>query len=355
MKMQELCAECGVPSYFSSQHLWLNNGDIINATLTHERLTFLEFEFFDHVVNEVERTLGTSIEHIVITTAQAAVRMYVASLLPEGVGDMIRAGTLSLDNLHKGLIEVAALTGFGRYEERESRYRQDEDDFHVVSIKRPFSVYLTAATHGAAYEAMLGYDHDVRYAEVAPGVYEMTAFPSPHPEDLRERLAPRMYEHRDGDLDLERCGTCGVPKSLQNLSWNVEEGTITSKITGRRLSISGPNLIMPIFEELEKELGEENPAMVVDAVRGYARGGVLPPGLLEDREAFRHELALRGLGNLGLLEVDSRKLEMLQRNVCLPPVVVGFVQGMYEDLHGVESRVEWKVDEAGDLHIVISA
>lgn len=353
--MQELCTECGVPSYFSSQHLWLNNGDIINATLTHERLTFLEFEFFDHVIHETERTLGTSIERIVIATAQAAVRMYVASLLPEGVGDMIRAGTLSLDNLHGGLIEVAALTGFGRYEERESRYQQDEEDYHVVSIKRPFSVYLTAATHGAAYEAMLGYDHDIRYSEAAPGVYEITAFPSSHPEDLRERLAPRMYEHRDGDLELERCGTCGVPKLLQNLSWNVEEGTITSKITGRRLSISGPNLIMPIFEELEKELGKEIPALVVDAVRDYARGGLLPQGLLEDEEAFRHELAMRGLGNLGSLQVDARELNMLLRNVCLPPVVVGLVQGMHEELYGVRSRVEWSVDEAGDLRVALSA
>lgn len=352
--MQELCVECGVPSYFSSQHNWLNNGDIVNATLPHERLTFLEFAFFDHVINEVQRRIGTSIERIVIATAQAAVRMYVTSLLPEGVGDMIRAGTLSLENLHAGLIEVAALTGFGRYEAREIRYKQDGEDFYTVSIERPFSVYLTAVTHGAAFEAMLGYDHDIRYGEVAPGVYEITAFPSTHAEDLRERLAPRRYEHRDGDLELERCGTCGAPKMLQNYRWDLAEGTITSKITGRRLSISGPNLITPIFDELGKELGEEIPAMVVDAVRDYARGGVLPKELLEDAEAFRRELALRGLGNLQSLRADASGLEMRLRNVCLPLVVAGFVQGMYEDLHGAESRAEWRVDEAGDLELVLS-
>ncbi len=353
--MQELCPECGVPSYFSSQHNWLNNGDIVNATLTYERLTFLEFEFFDHVIHEVEKAIGSSIERIVLATAQAAVRMYITSLLPEGVGDMIRAGTLSLDNLHVGLIEVAALTGFGRYEERESRYQQDERDYHIVSIKRPFSVYLTAATHGAAYEAMLGYDHDIKYEEVAPGVYEITAFPSPHPEDLSARLAPRKYEHRDGDLELERCGSCGVPKMLLNYQWDVAEGTITSKVTGRRLSISGPNLIMPIFEELGKELGEEITAMMVDAVREHGRGGMLPRELLEDEEAFRRELALRGLGNLGSLQVDARGLEMRLRNVCLPVVVAGLVQGMHESLYGVETRMRWSLDEAGDLEVALSA
>jgi hypothetical protein len=95
--------------------------------------------------------------------------------------------------------------------------------------------------------------------------------------------------------------------------------------------------------------------MVVDAVRGYARGGVLPRELLEDESAFRNELALRGLGNLQSLKVDASGLEMRLRNVCLPIVVVGFVQGMYEDLHGVESRVDWKVDEAGDLAMAIFA
>ncbi len=352
--MRELCPECGVPSYFSSQHRWLNNGDIVNSMLEHERLTFVEFEFFDHVVRELERVLGISIERIVIATSQAAVRMYIESLLPDGVGDMIRAGTLSLTSLHEGLIEVAALSGFGRYVDREIRYEQDEDDHYTVRITRPFSVLLCAATHGAAFEAMLGYDHDIRYTQVDKDIYDITAFPSQHPEDLRSRLAPRRYEHRDGDLELERCGTCGAPKGLMEYVWDVEEGTITSKATGRRLFTSGPNLIMPIFEELEKELGEEIPAMLVNAVRDYAGGGLLPRELLQDEAAFRFQLALRGLGNLEYLRADAGGLRMRLRNPCLSLVVVGIVQGMYDDLFGVRSRAEWSLDEAGDLEVTLS-
>ncbi|WP_287153954.1 hypothetical protein [Candidatus Solincola tengchongensis] len=353
--MKEPCPECGIPTYIGSQHRWLNNGDIINTGKPDERITFMEFGFFDPLVREVERVIGSSIEHIVSSTVQAAIRMYVESLLPPGVGDMIREGTLSLRNLDDGLAEIAKLNGYGIFRYYDMRFEQDEDDYYTVDLIHPYSLYVCTATHGAAMEAMLGYDHEVAYEPVGDDVYRVTARPRPRPEELKRRLAPRTYSHADGPLELEKCATCGVPRPLAGLNWNVEEGIITSPSTGKRLSTTGPNQIQPVLDELEKELGEEIPRLVVDAQRRYAREGFFPDDTFRDEDAFRRELAVRGLGVLESLKPDAGGLEICLKNPCYPLILVGTVQGMYERLTGRESDVEWEVDSGGALRVVLRA
>ena len=41
------CSECGAPKYFTQEHLWLNNGDIVQKRDQRHRLIFLESENLD--------------------------------------------------------------------------------------------------------------------------------------------------------------------------------------------------------------------------------------------------------------------------------------------------------------------
>jgi hypothetical protein len=349
--MADLCPECGVPTYIGSQHKWLNNGDIVNATRPDERLTFMECEHFDPIFRRIEQEIRTSIERVILTTNQAAVRVYIESLLPKEIGDMIRAGTLDLKTVDENLIVLAKLAGYGKYEFMDMRFEKDEDDYFTVKLTRPFSLPIGMATHGAALEAMLGYDHEIRYTQLEPDVYEVTAFPHPHEEELAERLETVPYQHRDEDLEFETCSGCGAPKRLSNYKWVEEEGQILNRATGRRISLSGPNTIIPIFRELEYELGEEIPRLVTDEMRHITREGFLPAEILNEEEDLRWELAIRGLGNLRKLSMDAGGMEMEIGNACLPVIVVGAMQGMYERKYNLDTQAEWEMTEEGALKI----
>src|SRR5450759_5480421 len=62
MEMDEsgLCPECGAHDYVSSQHLWLNNGDIVMKTGQTERLVFFESENLDPLMSGIEEVTGVS-------------------------------------------------------------------------------------------------------------------------------------------------------------------------------------------------------------------------------------------------------------------------------------------------------
>jgi hypothetical protein len=350
--MADLCPECGVPTYISGQHRWLNNGDIVNATRQDERLTFMECEHFDPIFRRIEQEIKTSIERIVLTTNQAAVRVYIESLLPKEIGDMIRAGTLDLKTVDENLIELAKLNGYGKYEFVDMRYEKDEGDYYTTKLTKPFSHPIGMATHGAALEAMLGYDHEIRYTQSEPDVYEVTAFPHAHEEELKDRLLENVpYQHQDGDLEFEMCSSCGAPKRLSNYKWVVEEGQILNRATGRRVSLSGPNTINPVFRELEFELGDQIPRLITDEMRRITREGFLPAEILNNEEDLRWELAIRGLGNLRRLSMDAGGLELEIGNACLPVIVVGAIQGMYEANYDVDTQAEWELTEEGTLEI----
>lgn len=351
--MADLCPECGVPTYISGQHKWLNNGDIVNATRPDERLTFMECEHFDPIFLRIEQEIKTSIEHIILTTNQAAVREYIESLLPKEMGDMIRGGTLDLKTVDENLIVLAKLNGYGKYEFVDMRYEKDEDDYFTTKLTKPFSLPICMATHGAAMEAMLGYDHEIRYTQLGPDVYEVTAFPHPHKKQLKDRLENVPYQHQDGDLEFEMCSSCGAPKRLSRYKWVVEEGQILNRDTDRRVSLSGPNTINPIFRELESELGDQIPRLITDEMRHITREGFLPAEILNDQEDLRWELAIRGLGNLRKLSMDAGGLELEIGNACLPVIVAGAIQGMYESNYGVDTHAEWELTEEGTLKIKI--
>ena len=349
--MNEICPECGVPQYISAQHLWLNNGDIVNARLATERLNFMESEFLDPLIQEIERLLGVPIEPIVITTFQEATRVYVSSLLPKELVDMVKAGTLEARNVADGIAAVGRLAGYGSYTYVDMRMEGGELEFATYRVSKPFSVPMGAACHGADFEAILGVDQAVEYKKVGEDLYEVTCSPSPPPEDLKERLAPRQYQHQDGDLELERCATCNVPRAISEFQWKLEEGLVLNRVTGRRMAITGPNQTEPIFSELEKELGEEIPQTVIEAQRRIARAGFLPVEIMESQERLRMELAIRGLGNLRSYRADKSGLSLRLENVCLPLIVVGSIQGLYDLRYHAESRLEWELTPERTLSV----
>jgi len=70
--------------------------------------------------------------------------------------------------------------------------------------------------------------------------------------------------------------------------------------------------------------------------------------------AFNRMSALRGLGNLVQFEGDRDYLTVTFENACMPLLMVGTVQGLFEMAMGKESSTyEWELADDGDLSITV--
>jgi hypothetical protein len=350
----ETCLECSVPKIITNEHIWMSNGDIIHHRAPSSRMVFLETENLDPLFRGIEQIIGMPIEYMVITAARRAYRIYLGSFLPEETLEKVRKREIDYEPFDAIFRNLGRLNGVGSYNKVGQRYEGDGDDYDTVSIAEPFSIPMTVSAHLGAIELLTGVDLGYKYEEVSPGVYDITVFPSPHPEELKERMWFEPYEHRDGGLELERCATCGAPQALSGYQWLQERGIIINKITRRRMAIQGNALLDPVFKELEEELGDTIPRAVVEAQRRFTKGGFYTMDDITEEGDFRTQLALRGLGNLKELTMKRKGMHMRLENVALPLIVVGLAQGFFEIGFGQDSSdVDWELPEGGALEMEV--
>jgi hypothetical protein len=98
-----------------------------------------------------------------------------------------------------------------------------------------------------------------------------------------------------------------------------------------------------VAEELEKELGETIPNAVVEAQRRFVKEGFYSIDEISNEEAFRAQLALRGLGNLREMEIAATGLHMRIGNAAGHLIIAGLAQGLFDMAFDVDSHVEWEV------------
>jgi hypothetical protein len=84
------CPECGVPEIITSEHVWLNNGDIVSKRDQSNRLGFTETQYLDPLFRGIEQIIGMPIEHMVITAVRRAVHSCLKAFVPPDVREKIR-------------------------------------------------------------------------------------------------------------------------------------------------------------------------------------------------------------------------------------------------------------------------
>src|SRR5450759_1670376 len=269
----KVCPECGVPDYITGEHLWLNNGDIVQTRDHGARLVLIEIENRDPLFRNIQEIIGVPIEHMVITAMRRATRSYVSRIVPDDVKELIHKKEMYPVPVALAMMDVASMLGHGGQEFVDHRDEKDDDDYYIVKMLEPFSVPLVCGTVAGAVEAILGHDRGVTYEQESPEVYKVTTVPSPHPGELEQRMHMKPYQHHDGDIELERCDACGGPKALSAYRWHIERGVIVNETNDRRLVMIGPQELDSIFEELKEELGETMDQVIVEAQRRFTKSG----------------------------------------------------------------------------------
>lgn len=348
------CAGCGVPEAFVNLNRWLTNGDIVQATNDQARMAFVECENIDPVFRDIGRAIGISIDHLVINIVARGTQLYMDSLIPEAVRELVRNKSMDVRSFSQGVIDLCHVLGYGKYEFLDYRYENDQDDFCRIRITKPFSILETSGAFAGVIASTVGGEHSVTYEETSPGVFELTTGWTTYPEVLKERLQLNPYHPEEGDIELKRCEACGLPLRLNSMcSWDLENGIIINRETGYRMAVLGPGLMDTVFEALEWELGEEIPRLVVDAQRKYVREGFAPLDFSSDFQELRVQFAVRGLGNLRELRMGRDGANMRLDNSCMQLLLVGLLLGSFERAYGIDSTADWEVDDKDSLHVEV--
>jgi hypothetical protein len=349
MTSLDRCPECGVPSHITSEHIWLNNGVIVQSRDSRNRMVFIDDTSIEPVFQGIEKIIGVPLEQILITAKRKAVKPYLDSLIPNMTKELLHKREMSWKPINEAFITQASLTGYGKYEVVDFRFENDAGDYIIENISEPYSVPLAAGDMTGAFELLFNCQLATECREISPNLYELKCHVAPHDDTMEGRMHFRHFPLKEGNVELDRCESCGGPAALSQYTWNPERGVILNDSNGTRMVLTGMELDA-IFHELEEELGEEIPGAVIKAKRDVVRHGSYP---IEgrNRRGMQTDLALRGMGNIVELQSNVKGLHMKIENAFLHLIEIGMVQGLYEKALDVETQLEWEFSEQGDLEI----
>ena len=355
MGRPKLCKECGVPLSVSKEVIWHENGVITQARDENHRMLFYESDNLDRLFRGIEELIGLPIEHIVIESKRRDVKEYTERTVPRPARLLVRR--IGFGVVARQLSNLGLAYGFGAVSLGESRRKYDDQDYQIMYIRNPHSIAFFTGEVLGAWEAIDGRESCASYERIGEDHFKVTCRIGKHPVELSGRLERRRYPYKPGDLRLERCPSCGVPLKVAEYRWDLEAGTITHPESRRRMTIISPSGLDAIFADLEAELGEEIPAAVVEAQRRFARQIMADQEWGEaGLEGLREMLGLRGLGYLEEIEADGAGIRVAISNSCLPLLMAGTVQGMFELFSGKEkSNCRWEEQADGTLEVEVRA
>ena len=350
-----ICPQCAIPLFVGTQHVWRDDGIIETKREGNQRLVFFECGSLDPLFDGIAEIIDVPLERLVIEASRRSTRSYMDHVVPDDVKDMIETGEIDLDLVFDSTFLIWRVMGYGKLSLDEVRYEHDEKDYITVHAERPYSVPLAVGNFAGSIEALVRDEPGIEYEETKPGVYSITIFRSENPPELKSRLRWKGFEreYRPGGVELEKCPTCGAPAALHEFHWDQVNGSIRSTVTGRRMVLTGPSMIDPIFDEMESELGETIQGVVVEAQKRFIRSGFFALDEVVSEDEMRVSLALRGLGELKELKMSKKGARLLLENAALPLLVVGMTQGLFEKTFDRESEVEWELGDDGDLQVEV--
>ncbi len=350
----DLCAECAVPILLTQGQAWLNNGDIVQRGAESARVTLVECENLDPLFLNIEDIIGISIERLLINITARGNKYYVYNIIPEEARQMIKNKELEMLPFVETITTLAQLAGNARYELLGFRFENGPDDYSRHRVIEPYSLPLTVGAYAGAVSGIVGGEAAVSYKKVTPDEYIYTSQRTQYPAILKERLRMPEYVHKDGDIELERCVTCGCPREVASYEWKVQEGKIINRQTGRRMVLIGPAQLDHLFDALEGELGDTIPQTVIEAERRFVRTGFTTIDIMQGEENLRTQLALRGLGSLREFKISRKGARLRLDNACMYLILTGLVQGNFELAFDVESNLAWEFTREGDLLVEIT-
>lgn len=347
-----ICPRCGVPRRINRENLWLDNGTIVERRHTAHRMIFFERDNLVDLHRLIEESIGAPLRRIIIESHRKATYDYVVNFVPPLVRKLARL--VGLKALARNMLSLGTLLGFGEINLQEISFKRSEEDYFTVRVRNPWFIDAYCGLLAGGMEAITGHEASVKIEETGPEEYMITAYISRHPKEFEERLQVREYPAREGDIGLERCPGCGGPLELEQFEWDTDMGTIVNRATLRRMVFSGPGAFEALFDELERELGEHVPEVIVEAQRRFVTEGFYSLDDIRQEPDIRNHFALRGLGNASVIELGTNRLFIKLENACLHQVMVGMIKGFFQLIFNRDGKADWVLGEDGILEVEVT-
>jgi len=343
------CSYCGMPYEFSKANRWNNDGTITQTKNPDRRQSFLEADNLDNIFQKIEGLLGVPIERILIEGRRKPVMEFLQGSFSGLKRTVVRA--FFRRRVYEMIADIGAIFGMGHYELLGLK----RGEYAKVYGRNIYCLPMLCGDLVGVFNFVEGLPAALSIEEKDGGHIITVVKGEEFEEDIATRLEVVDFPRKPGDIEFDRCPECGVPIDFKEYTWELEEGVIIDNVTGRKMTAAGPSEINSVFRELESELGEDIPKTIVESQRQYILETLQDKEVKRDTEYLKHQLAVRGMGNLVELDLGDKRMKAVVENASLPMLVAGILQGIFELISGSESDCQYSWSEDGTLELTVSA
>jgi len=339
----KVCKSCGVPKEFTREHSWNSDGSIAQKMNPDHRVIFYETEGINLLLANISSLVGMPIDRIAIEGKRKSTYSYASSMF-SGLKLMIIKALLRR-KVYETIAARGAVLGYGHYDLLDFK----PGEFLEISARNTYSRIFFSGDIAGVFNVVEGLPAEVSYEDKGDGLAIKVVPGKEAEEEMAQRLERIILPRKTGSITYQRCPGCGLPLDFKDYRWDVDAGSITDKVTGRRMAILGAEGVESVFRELEAELGEELPKTIVEAQRRYVVETLGREEVRQDPSYLTLQLALRGMGNVVEFDLDRGSLEAVVENALPPLLVAGMLQGIFELIAGKDSKCSYERDGSGTL------
>jgi len=343
----KVCGICGVPKAFSKGNDWNGNGTITQHKNAENRLCFYEADGLTQLFGNVEALVGIPIDRIVIEAKRKAAYRYIKNMFPGYKRNIVR---MVRSKVYENIADIAAVFGLGRYQLMDFK----KGEYVRVFGRNIYCLPLLCGDLIATFNFVEGLPADLSIEEKNGGQEVTITTGSEYDEEMSSRLERKITPRKPGDYILEKCPGCGLPRALEEYTWDLEQGVITDTVTGRHMAFVGPDEIELILREIESELGEDIARTIVEAQREYVIETLGKVEYKQSPDYLRRQLAMRGLGNVVTFDLTRDRLDAVVENASPSLVIAGIMQGVFELVARTASTYEFELDGEGTLSVTVT-
>ncbi len=335
------CNSCGIPLAYAKYLRWYPNGTIIGIDKGRTRLAFLETDLINSIIDGISAFIGLDILPIVVEAERRTGHRFIETIVPSaytklGLYRMPRDISV-IEGPSRYIFDHVAGLGYGRFFLLSYKRRQRM----TVLCRNPYCPGMLIGDSLGVWEFLEQKDGAYR-GETENGMLKITLTeakePRPHLED---RLTPAMPVYLPGKLEYKLCQGCRLPSFLgRTYEWDLDEGVITDRRTGKRVACVPVASLDAVLRELEEELGQDIPHLVYSITREAVRGflsSMGQPGEEEMRRQLR-EMPLRGMGSARIEQLDDSSCEVTVDNPFSAALLEGILAGTLSNMWGREAH-----------------
>lgn len=336
------CHRCKVPRILLAEHAWGSNGTIILSRDPTHRMVIIDNVALNNILDSISERIGMPLGNIIVEAKRKSGKHFMDAVLSGAKG--IVARNLISARVYQEMSKQVSLLGLGHAE--VASYKRHR--FLEGIATEAYSAPALAGDICGAFESVERCQAEVRFEHRENGHLQMQVSRTDQRRpEYEDRFAYQPPPALSGDNIFELCPVCKAPLELgRQYEFDMDRGLIHEAKTGHRAVLTGVMTLNNLFGELEKELGEEIPHLIMSIEKERVKEVIAGKGkALDITEAGYHRymktLELRGMGNGRNVTIGDGHVEIRVDNPYYEPLVAGFLAGFYEVACGAPATVEW--------------